>query len=151
MMSRFGDAGFADAILSVTSCADVRTGSIGPASDSGVAVTTIPNPEAGCTVIVTVDGPAAVLDQMVGHAQAGLHLFGGFDAFVSGALHRSEDRRRLVQYVQWTTREGYEAAVDDPSWGELESTERFTALVRSGEATVDARVFEILGATENDT
>lgn len=100
--------------------------------------------EAGCIVIVTVDAPLDVMDDLVAHARAGIRRFGDCQGFVDGTLHRSEDGRRLVQYLRWASVAAYETCRDDPRWDGLPTTDRFMALAATDAVTLDARVFEVL-------
>lgn len=53
-----------------------------------------------CTVVVTVDSTAEVLDDLGAHVRAGLERFDDDEGFISGALHVINDGTRLVQYLQ---------------------------------------------------
>jgi hypothetical protein len=101
-----------------------------------------------CTVIVTVDCEPEVMPDLEDHARSGLALFREFDGFVSGALHKSADGKRLVQYLQWETESDHVACVNHPRWDDFPSTRRFMAIVDSGQAEVDVRVFNVLAATQ---
>lgn len=101
----------------------------------------------GCTVIVTVDAPPTVLGEMRAHAEAGIELFPRFEGFAGGHLRMSEDATRLVQHVEWRTREAYVRCRDDPSWDTLPTTRVFERHVASGAATVDARVFRLVATS----
>ena len=107
-----------------------------------------------CTVIVTVDLDAAAgsrtLEDLLGHARAGLDRFRDCDAYLAGAVHLSHDRTRLVQYSQWTDEAGYLRCRDDPVWDQLESTRSFLAHVAAGRVSVDARVFAVMAASGRD-
>lgn len=108
---------------------------------------TIGTPRVGCTVIVTVDADPAAMPDLVSHARFGLERFGDFEGFVGGALHQSEDGRRLVQYLQWEREADHRACIDDPQWDALPSTKRFMELVQSGQAKMDVRTYEVLATT----
>ena len=100
-----------------------------------------------CTVVVTVDADPDVLAEMERHARRGLDEFGRFKGFVSGALHRSTDGGRLIQYLQWQTEADHLACMNDPRWDDEESTKRFMDHVESGRASLDVRVYEIVKTT----
>jgi len=104
----------------------------------------IRTPSQLCTVIVTVDADADVLLTLEEHARAGLGWFAAYEGFIGGALHKSADGTRLVQYLQWKREEHYLACMNDPKWEENPSTRRFMALVEAGRARVDARVYEVV-------
>ena len=110
-------------------------------------MTTIRKGRPLCTVIVTVDADPDVMDDLVAHARHGIETFGELDGYVSGALHLSGDRGRLVQYLQWETRAHHEACMNDPRWDERDSTRRFMALVESGRATIDVRVYDVVAVS----
>ena len=95
------------------------------------------------TVIVTVDAAPSVLDEMENHARTGLEAFPEYPGFVSGALHRSADGARLVQYLQWSDEAAYLACRDDPRWDKTNSADRFMAHVTAGRATIDERSFAV--------
>lgn len=99
------------------------------------------------TVVVTVDADPALSPVVVEHARVGLARFGSYAGFIGGALHVSEDARRVLQYTQWTSEAAYRACIDDPVWEGLVSTQRFFTLVREGRALVDARRFEVVEVT----
>ena len=100
--------------------------------------------EAACTVVVTVDAPPDVMDDLVAHARVGIERFVECQGYIHGTLHLSEDGRRLVQYLRWATKSDYEACRDDPRWDALPTTARFMALVSSDAVTLDARAYEAL-------
>lgn len=104
---------------------------------------TIDETKSLCTVIVTVDADPVHMSDLLEHAELGLGRFAGFNGFVSGALHSSADRGRLIQYLQWETEALYRSCIDDPTWADLPSTVRFMALVESGLARVDVRVYSV--------
>lgn len=102
-----------------------------------------------CTVVVTVEAAAAVLDDLVGHAQLGIERhFGECDGFVGGALHVSTDRTKLIQYLQWESEGAYLRCRDDPKWDALVSTQRFLDAVSSGAALVDARIYRVVADSD---
>lgn len=101
-------------------------------------------------VIVTVDASPAVMDDLEGHARSGLAWFAEFAGFVSGALHRSADGSRLVQYLQWSDEASYLRCRDDARWDEMASAQLFMAHVEAGRATVDERSYEVLRIVTND-
>ena len=101
-----------------------------------------------CTVIVTVDGEAEDLEFVAGHASEGLEQFSQFDGFIAGATHISEDGERVIQYLQWESEEAHEACMEDPSWAEDESSQKFMELMESGDITVDVRIYDIVAESE---
>lgn len=48
-------------------------------------------------------------------AKATEEVMSGMSGFVSANLHVSEDRRRVVNYAQWRSREDYAAMFADPT------------------------------------
>ena len=96
-----------------------------------------------CTVIVTVDAPREIMDDLLSHAESGLQLFESFEGFVAGALHRSDDGERIVQYLQWRTRADHDACVADPRWADWPSSVRFMEHVDAGRARVDVRTYAV--------
>lgn len=107
-------------------------------------MTTIAKKSGLCTVIVTVDAEEEDMETLESHARSGLTLFAAYAGFVSGALHKSRDGRRLVQYLQWETEEHHLACLRDPAWEQKESSKAFMALVASGRATMDVRSYEVV-------
>lgn len=101
-----------------------------------------------CTVIVTVDADPEVLPELQAHARDGLGRFATFPGFVSGALHRSADGGRMVQYLQWRTEADHLACMAHPGWDDLDSTRRFMELVNSGVARMDVRTYEVMATAE---
>lgn len=101
-----------------------------------------------CTVIVTVDAPQAVVPELESHAREGLRRFRDFPGFIGGALHRSGDGLRLVQYLQWRSEEEHLACMNDPRWDDEPSTRRFVELAEDGTATVDVRTYVVLAAED---
>ena len=106
--------------------------------------------EGACAVIVTVDSTVDVMPDLEAHARYGLTQFPKFAGFISGALHKSADGTRLVQYVCWRTEADHAACTNDPEWDEVASANRFMALVESGEARMDVRVYEVVAQAEKD-
>ena len=104
-------------------------------------------PDAGCTVIVTVDAPPEVMPDLVAHASAGLDLFVAFDGYLAGTLHRSVDGTRLVQIVNWIDQDRYQACIDDARWDDLDSARTFMAHVQEGRATMTVHVVDVLKTT----
>lgn len=120
-----------------------RRGSVHRASVG--AVVQISSGRGVCTVVVTVDADAEVLDEMLEHARRGVTTyFGECEGFVAGAVHLSADRTRLVQYLQWESEAAYLRCRDDPKWDRLDSTRIFLDHVAAGRAVVDARLYEVL-------
>lgn len=101
-----------------------------------------------CTVIVTVDGEIDDMEFVVDHATEGLETFSDFDGFIAGATHVSDDGERVVQYLQWDSKEDHEACMNDPSWAEDETTVRFLELMESGDITVDIRIYDVVADSE---
>ncbi|MGI9624864.1 MAG: hypothetical protein ACR2PK_18690 [Acidimicrobiales bacterium] len=97
-----------------------------------------------CTVVVTVDANVDVLEELLEHAQLGLRRFPECDGFVSGALHISADRTRMIQYLQWESEAAYINCRDDSRWDEFESTRRFADHISAGRATLDARTYSVV-------
>lgn len=97
-----------------------------------------------CTVIVTVDGEDNEMRFVVNHASAGLDRFSSFAGFMAGATHLSEDGKRVIQYLQWESRETHEACMNHPSWDENESSKRFVEMMESGTIRVDVRIYDIV-------
>ena len=60
----------------------------------------IRHPSEVFTVIVTVVADPELMLDLEAHARAGLKLFHDFDGFVAGALHKSVDGGKFVQYIQ---------------------------------------------------
>jgi hypothetical protein len=99
-------------------------------------------------VIVTVDAPSNVIPELERHARDGLPRFRDFAGFVGGALHRSGDGTRLVQYLQWRSEEQHLACMNDPRWDTEPSAQRFMALAQEGTAAVDVRTYDVLAAED---
>ncbi len=97
-----------------------------------------------CTVIVTVDAPPNILAEMEPHASEGLARFTEFPGFISGALHKSTDGQRLVQYLQWESEADHLACMHDPRWDDLPSTRRFLELVQSGQANMAVHTYDVV-------
>ena len=104
-----------------------------------------------CTVIVTVDAKPAVMSDLESHAAVGLERFREFSGFIAGALHKSVDGTRLVQYLQWRTEAEYRACINAGAWDELPSTQRFMELINSGQARVDVRTFDVVALAEGQS
>ncbi|MDH3497540.1 MAG: hypothetical protein OER21_12330 [Gemmatimonadota bacterium] len=107
---------------------------------------TIHAPTDLCTVIVTLDADPGLMPELEAHARDGLARFGAFAGFVAGALHRSADGRRLVQYLQWAREEDHLACVNAPVWNTVPSSQRFMEIVESGRATLDVRTYTVVAA-----
>ena len=103
------------------------------------------------TVIVTVDAAAEDMTDLLEHARTGLELFGGYEGFLGGATHVSEDATRLVQYLQWSSEEAYRACLDDPAWDDVPSTAKFLASVHAGAARMDARAYRVVAVSGGHT
>lgn len=109
-----------------------------------MSVTIIEQPSDLCTVIVTVDADPTLMPDLEVHARDGLTRFAELDGFVSGALHKSEDGGRLVQYLQWKTKADHLACMNDARWDKIPSTQRFMDLVNSGQAKIDVRTYHVV-------
>ncbi len=112
------------------------------------AMPVIRHPTELYTVIVTVDAEPLVMSDLEAHARAGLGLFRDFPGFVAGALHKSADGGRLVQYVQWETESHHLACMNDPRWDSFPSTQQFMAIVESGRARMDVRTYSVLATAD---
>jgi len=99
-----------------------------------------------CTVIVTVDGAPEDMDVLRAHALLGHDRFPDYEGFLGGTLHESADGR-LVQLVRWASEHHYRACIDDPTWDDSQSARSFMALVRSGRARMDVRVYRVIASS----
>jgi hypothetical protein len=100
------------------------------------------------TVIATVEADPSLLKDLSAHAEVGLERFPAYPGFIGGALHISEDRSRLVQYLQWRAEGDYSACINDPAWSQLPSTLRFNEAVESGAAFLDVRAYQVARVVE---
>jgi hypothetical protein len=100
------------------------------------------------TVIVTLDADADVIPELEAHARSGLGLFRDFAGFVAGALHKSADGTRLIQYVQWESESHYHACMNDPRWDAFPSAQQFMAIVEAGRARMDVWAYVVLAAVD---
>ncbi len=100
------------------------------------------------TVVVTVDTEPEFIADLERHARLGLEVFKDIDGFISGALHKSHDGTRLIQYLQWESESAHLACMTDKRWDELESTRRFMELVHSGRATMVVKSFAVLATAD---
>ena len=101
-----------------------------------------------CTVIVTVDAETETMAVLEPHAREGLARFAKLKGLISGALHLSDDGRRLIQYLQWETEADHLACMNDPGWDELPSTKRFLEMVQSGRAKMHVQTYTVIAASE---
>ncbi len=101
-----------------------------------------------CTVVVTVDAEAEVMPELEAHAKSGLQRFSEFEGFVSGALHKSTDGLRLIQYLQWENEAAHLKCMNHPMWNDVPSTKRFMEIVESGRAKMVVRVVDIVTVAE---
>lgn len=99
-----------------------------------------------CTVIVTVDGEATDIESVLDHASDGLNLFEKFNGFISGATHISDDRKRIIQYLQWENKESHEACLADSSWSKLESSKHFIELMETGTIKVIVKTYLVINS-----
>ena len=97
-----------------------------------------------CAVVVTVDSDTATMQHLEAHARYGLSRFPEFHGFLGGALHKSADGTRMVQYLRWQTESDYLACLNDPCWDAVASTRRFLELVSSDAASMDVRVYTVV-------
>jgi heme-degrading monooxygenase HmoA len=105
-----------------------------------------------CTVVVTVDAQADVMPELETHAKSGLQRFSEFEGFISGALHKSTDGLRLIQYLQWKSEAAHLKCMNHPMWNDMPSTKRFMEIVKSGRAKMVVRVVDIVAvAGRRDT
>ena len=129
--------------MSILACGD-RTSPAHHPAEEAIVISIQASPRV-YTVIVTVDADPPVLDELRAHAEGGLERFPLYEGFLGGALHRSTDGRRMVQYLQWESEGAYLACIRDPAWDDVPTTERFMAAVEEGLAQVDARGFIVVG------
>lgn len=97
-----------------------------------------------CTVVVIVQGKAEDIAEVRDHAAQGPELFSGFDGFIAGATHMSEDGGRIIQYLQWRSKADHEACMAHPSWNEQESSRRFMEKMRGGALQVDVGIYDVI-------
>jgi len=101
-----------------------------------------------CTVIVTVDADPGLMPELEAHARLGLEEFPSYDGFVAGALHKSADGSRLVQYLQWRSAAHHRACIEDTRWDTLPSSTTFLDHARAGRATVDVRTYLVVARAD---
>ena len=99
-----------------------------------------------CTVIVTVEGEVKDIESVLDHASSGLARFGEFDGFIAGATHVSDERNRIVQYLQWTNKKAHEDCMNDSSWEQLESSQHFMELMKNGVIKVNVQTFKVVAS-----
>jgi hypothetical protein len=99
-----------------------------------------------CTVIVTVDGDSQAISSVTDHASSGLDRFAAFPGYIAGATHLSEDGSRIIQYLQWQSKEAHEACMNDPSWDDDEGSRHFIELMGTGAIKVSVGVFDVIDA-----
>ena len=107
---------------------------------------TVDHKSSACTVIVTVDGLKDDIIAVLNHASQGLEVFANFDGFVAGATHLSDNGRRIVQYLQWDSKDSHEYCMKDPLWEDLDSGKMFMQLMRAGAIQVDVQTFEVVNS-----
>ena len=107
-------------------------------------------PRGICGVIVTVDAEAELMPTLEAHARYGLTRFPEFDGFISGALHKSADGTRLVQYLRWRSEADHLACIHDPCWDTDPSSKRFLDLAESEGVTMEVRVYEVVAEADTD-
>ena len=64
--------------------------------------------------------------------------------FVSSHLHKSEDGKKLVQYIQWQTIDDHYACLQNEELAAAGAG--FMELVASGKIAMDVQVYEVIGS-----
>ena len=100
------------------------------------------------TVIVTVDAEAEIIEEVQAHAADGLQRFHDFAGFISGALHKSADGKRLVNYQQWASEEDYGNCVNNAVWETQASANRMAELAQTGRVHFDVRLYAVVATTD---
>lgn len=67
-----------------------------------------------CTLINTFHVSPERADELADYLHQASEVMGALPGFVSANLHVSEDRTRVVNYVQWRTKEDFEAMCRNP-------------------------------------
>ena len=84
------------------------------------------------------------MPELEAHARLGLDEFPAYDGFVAGALHKSADGARLVQYLQWRSAADHQACIEDPRWRSGPSSTAFLDHVNAGRVTIDVRTYQVM-------
>jgi heme-degrading monooxygenase HmoA len=87
------------------------------------------------TFVTTPETQQTVLDILT---EAGENEIGHQPGFVSSSLHRSADGTRVVNYVQWESREAWQAMLADP--GAIDHIEKLREI-----SSPDPNWYEVVG------
>lgn len=99
------------------------------------------------TVMVIMETAAENLNELLEISLANQATFAAQPGFVSAALHRGAEDTRLVQYLQWESREAHEACTGSPDW-DNEVGRAFVEFFRSGRGRMNAQIYRVVEAIE---
>ena len=94
------------------------------------------------TVLIVCDTDPDSFDEVAERAKAAMPIFAKQPGFVSASLHLSENKNRLIQYLQWETVEDHVACQTADDWKAPEAT-AFWQLVEEGKMKVDPQIYTI--------
>jgi heme-degrading monooxygenase HmoA len=97
------------------------------------------------TQITLVEVEPTEQDEALGVMRERARFMAGQPGFLSISLHRSLDGKRIVNYVQWQSRDLLEAAHKSPEFRREWS--RFDALTEA----IDPHLYEVAGVIESET
>ena len=95
------------------------------------------------TVMVIMEVAPADQAELIELALASQRTMAAQPGFIAGALHRGEDGTRVVQYLQWESREAHAACMASPDWNN-EDARRFMVLFDSGRATMNVQTYDVI-------
>ena len=99
------------------------------------------------TVIVTMDCEPDDQDELINVAKQTEGIFARQPGFISSALHRKGDGTRVLQYLQWESKEANDACMASSDWQDG-TADAFMAFIHSGKATMDPADYEVVSVQE---
>ncbi len=96
------------------------------------------------TLIVMFTVEPSQQDTLVEHLRGMVLEHCKFDGFVSCSIHRSEDGRRVAEYIQWRSAAHLEAVLNTPE-GQAQLAESSRIADRYG---AQAHVYQVVSVTE---
>ncbi len=108
---------------------------------------TITDPSHVTTVMVNMAVDPAHQDALVLAAQPVMPIMAKQPGFISAALHKSTDGRRVVQYLQWDSVQSHEACMASPDF-QAAAAKNFMSFVEEHGVKMDVQVFDIVDITE---
>ena len=100
------------------------------------------------TVIVHLETDPDDMEKVLDLSKLNLPIFAKQKGFISGALHRGQDGKSIVHYMQWETAEDHFACMKSPDFDEV--GKEFMEMIQSGKVKFYVDIYNLVEITHSN-